>query len=122
MYVQPDIIREAKSNGSLSLRKGTGSIRCDEIVDLLVTCTSPRAQPGARKLLGLMKKSSWQAITGIHRSPGDQTSHIRVDIKKVAHHLRLDARNAVSDITFVNGAGETARLSGSEPWVRPGAI
>lgn len=121
MYVLPQIIRAAKHNGKLSLRKDTGSIRCDQIVDLLVNGTSPHAQPGARKLLQLMGQHAWEAITGVHPSPADRTAHVRLDINGVPYHLRLDARGFIFDITSVTDKA-TERLSGREPWLRPGAV
>jgi hypothetical protein len=121
MYVLPKTIEDATNNGNILAQGNKKSPRCDQIVDMLVNSVSPGAELAARILLRLMEKNPWQAIRGIHPSPNDPTRHMRLDIRGVSYHLRLDAKNVIFDITYVDSAGATRRLSGREPWLRPGA-
>jgi hypothetical protein len=64
----------------------------------------------------------WSVVANVHTNEYDPTPRITVEVQGRRYHLRLDARGCVFDITFVNNAKETVRLSGHRPFVRPGAI
>jgi hypothetical protein len=127
MYAPPQIVEAAKRNGRDNIYgqfqvRLNDRIRADRVVDLLVNATSPAAQRGARELLHQMGRGGWDVIAPVHSNLGDPTPHIRLSVCKTQYHVRLDARGCIFDITFLDEAGKTSRLSGYEPWARPGAI
>lgn len=127
MHVFPDVVQKAKSKGIDNIYGQYtpvpgNRIRASKVVDLLVNSTSPAAQPGARELLRRMGIAAWSVVANIHSNENDPTPRITVELQgRIRYHLRLDARGCVFDITFQN-AGETVRLSGHRPFVRPGAV
>jgi len=127
MHVDPRIVLEAKRNGIDNIYGQFTAdpghrVRANRVVDLLVSSTSPGAQPGARELLRRMRIGDWTVIANVHSNENDPTPRITVEVQRIRYHLRLDARGCVFDITLRNNAGEVVRLSGHSPFVRPGAI
>jgi hypothetical protein len=124
MNILQQTVDAAKRNGkdNLAGQSTADKLRADRVVDLLVSATSPGAQAGARELLRAMSLGPWEMIAGVHKSANDLTPHITVNVRGKRHHIRLDARGCVFDISLVNSAGETIRPSGHRPWVRPGAV
>jgi hypothetical protein len=127
MIVSSQIIVEAKKQAKSGPRikqyveSPGGSIRADEVVDLLATSTSPAAQRGARQLLRDMAESPWCVMAAPHSNSKDPTWHITIDVDGTGYHLRLDARGCISDITHVTKEG-TQRISGNRPWAGPGSV
>jgi hypothetical protein len=124
MVISPSIIASAKRWGDDNMAgqivpAGGRAMRAAEVVDLLANRTSPRAQPGARKLLNDMATGPWRVVSPIHNS-GDGTPHLTVELNRDRYHLRMDAQGCVFDITATI-AGQRQRPSGNKPWVPPGA-
>ena len=124
MFIPPGTVTAAKNRGLKELAgsapPGEPFTQVDAVVDLLAESTSPAAQPGARYLLRQMSIAPWRVVRGAHRSPGDPTPHVLIEVAKERYHLRLDGRSCIFDITL-QVEGETRRPSHREPWVGPGA-
>lgn len=125
MYIDSNVVRAAKQMGVDNIygqytpRAGE-RVRAHRVVDLIVESTSPGAQAGARELLRRMGTGPWTVIANVHANENDPTPRLTVEVGGTRYHLRLDARGCIFDITFVN-RGQTLRLSGHLPFVRPGA-
>jgi hypothetical protein len=109
MIINSGIVANAKEHGrknrKLYVPPGGQRIDADEVVDLLANRTSPRAQPGARNLLGEMAIHDWAVTAAPHRVGygGDLTRHITVSVNGRQYHLRLDMSGNIFDITFWDG-------------------
>ncbi len=126
MIISPSIVSAAKAAGESNtggqfVPEGGVPISAAAVVDLLVDSTSPRAQPGARKLLRDMAGLPWRVIAPAHPSPDDQTPHITIRVHALDYHLRLDGQGCIFDITATKKNGQRLRPAGSKPWVGPGA-
>ena len=126
MHVAPQIVEAAKRNGrdniyGQSKTRFNDRIRAEKVVDLLVTATSPAAERGARELLHQMGRKPWDVLRPVHTSESDPTPPITLGQGQDKYHLRLDARGCVFDVTLKEKDKATIRLSGHEPWMRPGA-
>jgi hypothetical protein len=125
MIVSGSIVADAKWWGISELAgsadPGERLTRVDDVVDLLAESTSPAAQPMARIVLEEMGTGLWRVIRGAHRSPGDGTWHVLVDVGGKRYHLRLDGQDCVFDITRM--VGDVLYRPGGRPppWTPPGA-
>ncbi len=94
-----------------------GDLSAGQLLELLQRRVALGAERAARVLARRMATSHYFNRAAHTKGSKDKTSHYTVWIKNKGHHLRLDARGVVFQITDERGRD----LGIVSPWVAPGA-
>jgi len=106
--LQIERIRRNHRGGDLSAR---------ELLELLQRRVAMGAERGCRELVRRLARSPYSNMKAHNKGSRDKTMHYTIWIKGKGHHLRLDARGIIFQITDDRGRD----LGIIPPWVAPGA-